>query len=153
MTHHRTWSGELLAPDYSTICSEQFLAKTTFRVIRKFKGNPYYSGMVCKMQNRESFYASSDPRSQSNVWLNPGIRAGNMLKGSSHYEPLSSGSGAESEPNNRGAQWCVMVVVARDGIEPPTPAFSGPLPNCLSGLKSVEVSDAPRVMLRPTRML
>jgi len=28
-------------------------------------------------------------------------------------------------------------VVARDGIEPPTPAFSGPLSNLLSGLESI----------------
>ena len=30
----------------------------------------------------------------------------------------------------------VAVVVARDGIEPPTPAFSGPPSNLLSGLES-----------------
>ena len=29
-------------------------------------------------------------------------------------------------------------MVARDGIEPPTPAFSGPLPMELSALKSAE---------------
>jgi|GEM_PF-2897120 hypothetical protein len=32
-------------------------------------------------------------------------------------------------------------VVARDGIEPPTPAFSGRLPNRVSGLKSMDVVD------------
>ena len=33
------------------------------------------------------------------------------------------------------------AVVARDGIEPPTPAFSGPPSNSLSGSESVEVVD------------
>jgi hypothetical protein len=32
----------------------------------------------------------------------------------------------ENQPADRDVERCVMVVVARDGIEPPTPAFSGP---------------------------
>jgi hypothetical protein len=32
-------------------------------------------------------------------------------------------------------------VVARDGIEPPTPAFSGPPSNLLSGLESSQLAD------------
>jgi len=32
-------------------------------------------------------------------------------------------------------------VVARDGIEPPTPAFSGPPSNLLSGLESLQLID------------
>jgi len=33
------------------------------------------------------------------------------------------------------------VLVARDGIEPPTPAFQGRLPNRESGLKSMDLID------------
>ena len=35
----------------------------------------------------------------------------------------------------------LKVLVARDGIEPPTPAFQGRLPNRGSGLKSTDLID------------
>ena len=35
----------------------------------------------------------------------------------------------------------LLKLVARDGIEPPTPAFSGRLPNRESGLKSTDLVD------------
>jgi hypothetical protein len=37
-------------------------------------------------------------------------------------------------------------MVARDGIEPPTPAFSGPLAVELSGLESADMIDAISIM-------
>jgi hypothetical protein len=35
----------------------------------------------------------------------------------------------------------LKLMVARDGIEPPTPAFSGPLTERRSGLKSMDVAE------------
>jgi hypothetical protein len=40
-------------------------------------------------------------------------------------------------------------MVARDGIEPPTPAFSGPLPMDLSGLESADTIDTKDVRAAP----
>jgi hypothetical protein len=39
-------------------------------------------------------------------------------------------------------------MVARDGIEPPTPAFQGRLASELSGLESADIIDAMRVSVR-----
>ncbi len=52
--------------------------------------------------------------------------------------------GSRFEPCNCKFQRCVMAMVARDGIEPPTPAFSGPrstteLPGQLLHRRALEV--------------
>jgi hypothetical protein len=55
---------------------------------------------------------------------------------------------SESKPSNRDVQRCVMVVVARDGIEPPTPTFQGRLASELSGLESEDMVEAISVIPR-----
>jgi hypothetical protein len=40
----------------------------------------------------------------------------------------------------------LKLLVVRDGVEPPTPAFQGRLPNRRSGLKSTDVTEGLRLI-------
>ena len=62
---------------------------------------------------------------------------------------LSCRGTSERKAHDWNVQGCVMVVVARDGIEPPTPAFSGPRSTTeLSGLGTGALAGLPRAPVR-----
>ena len=71
------------------------------------------------------------PALRSSVWL---LKTNRSQK--TDYAAGSRVLAVQLKLEHFGTVKGVRKVVARDGIEPPTPAFSGPPSNLLSGLES-----------------
>src|SRR6266851_2715473 len=80
---------------------------------------------------------------RTGAWTNRTIVPGHPQNDKQIYRRVRGMDVAKSSGRleSKSADWyvkgCVMVVVARDGIEPPTPAFSGPTTN---GPKCLKIS-------------